>query len=115
MMEFKKVGNSLIVRLDGEIDDKSAKEMRVKIDVEYDEVGAKDMVFDLTKVTFMDSTGIGMIIGRYKRVASLNGCVKVFGANRVVKRIIELSGLGRVVKIYDNERQALGTGGGKND
>lgn len=109
-MEFKKCGNSLIVRLKGEIDDKSVKEMRLKIDAEYDEAMAKDLIFDLTGVTFMDSTGVGMIIGRYKRAASLGGCVKVFGAGRVVKRIIELSGLGRIVKIYENEGKALGKG-----
>lgn len=115
MVEFKKSGNSLIVRLDGEIDDESAKKIRMKIDVEYDEQLAKDIIFDLSRVSFMDSTGIGMIIGRYKRAAALGGQVKVFGAGRVVKRIIELSGLGRIVKIYESEKAALGKAGITND
>ena len=115
MEEFKRVGNSLIVRLEGEIDEAEAKILRSRIDVEYDEVKAKNLVLDMTKVSFMDSTGIGMIIGRYKRVAALGGEVKVFGANRVIKRIIELSGLGRIVKICGNEKSAIGKAGITND
>ena len=115
MVEFKRVESSLIVRLKGEIDDCAAKVLRGKIDVEYDLTGARDMVLDFSRVSFMDSTGIGMIIGRYKRVCALGGCVKVFGANNNVKRIIELSGLGRIVKIYDSEKAALGKVGRTND
>lgn len=115
MVEFKRAGNSLIVRLTGEIDEEKAKALRSKIDVEFDEAMAKDMIFDLSKVSFMDSTGIGMIIGRYKRAAALGGSVKVFGADRVVKRIIELSGLGRIVKIYATEEAAVGKAGVTND
>lgn len=115
MVEFKRVENSLIVRIRGEIDDCAAKVLRSKIDVEYDITGTKDMILDFTKVSFMDSTGIGMIIGRYKRVAALGGSLRIFGADKNVKRIIELSGLGRIVKIYDSERAALGKVGRTND
>lgn len=106
-VKFKKMGNSLVIKIKGEIDSESAKEMRRKIDVEYDFCAVRDMVFDLSEVGFMDSSGIGMIIGRYKRASALGGMVKVFGADRTVKRIIELSGLGRIVKMYANEQDAL--------
>ena len=103
---FKRKGNNLVVKLQGEIDFEAVKKLRRRIDVEFDEEKAKSIVFDMTEVTFMDSSGVGMIIGRYKRVSALGGQVKIFGADRTVKRIIELSGLGRIVRLYNSEKEA---------
>lgn len=98
-VSFKTASNSLVVKIKGEIDAESAAELRRKIDVEYDCASVRDMVFDLSDVGFMDSSGIGLIIGRYKRVCALGGIVKITGADKTVKRIIELSGLGRIVRM----------------
>ena len=97
-VKFKKAPNTLVVMLEGEIDAESAAAMRQSIDIEFDELRVKNIIFDMSRVTFMDSSGIGMIIGRYKRVKALGGSVKIAGADNTVKRIIELSGLGRIVK-----------------
>ncbi len=103
---FKRCERDLVVRLAGEIDSESVKWLRGRIDVEYDEVKVKNLVFDFSEVRFMDSSGIGMIIGRYKRVSALGGSVKIFGADACVRRIIELSGLEKIVRIYDSEDAA---------
>ena len=95
---FKTVDNALVIKIQGEIDSQSATHLRRKIDIEYDCANVRDMVFDLKDVNFMDSSGIGLIIGRYKRVSALGGVIKIKGANKTVRRIIELSGLGRIVK-----------------
>lgn len=95
---FKTVDNALVIKIQGEIDSKSATHLRRKIDIEYDCANVRNMVFDLKDVSFMDSSGIGLIIGRYKRVSALGGTIKIKGANKTVRRIIELSGLGRIVK-----------------
>lgn len=105
-VRFKKVGTCLVVKAFGEIDAEAAERLRRRIDVEYDECAAKDIAFDLSEVGFMDSSGIGMIIGRYKRAAALGGEVKIFGADKTVKRIVELSGLGRIVKCFADEKSA---------
>lgn len=96
---FKAIDNALVVKIRGEIDSQSAARLRRKIDIEYDCANVRNMVFDLSEVNFMDSSGIGLIIGRYKRVSALGGVIKLKGANKTVRRIIELSGLGRIVKI----------------
>ena len=96
---FKVSDNALMVKIRGEIDAGSVNSLRRKIDVEYDCSAAKNMVFDFKEVGFMDSSGIGLIIGRYKRVAALGGVIRIKNANKTVKRIIELSGLGRIVKL----------------
>ncbi len=105
-IDFKRCERDLVVRLTGEIDSESVKWLRGRIDVEYDEVKVKNLVFDFTNVRFMDSSGIGMIIGRYKRVSALGGRVKIFGADACVQRIILLSGLGNIVEIYNSEEEA---------
>ncbi len=109
-VEFKKENNALVVKLQGEIDSESAKFLRRSIDIEYDEVGAKDMIFDMRDVGFMDSSGIGLIIGRYKRVSALRGKIKIFGCDSTVKRIIDLSGLGKIVTVCKTEEEAVGRG-----
>ena len=97
--KFKVSDNALTVKLSGEIDAQSVGVLRRKIDVEYDCSAVKNMIFDFKEVNFMDSSGIGLIIGRYKRVAALGGYVKIKNANKTLKRIIELSGLGRIVRL----------------
>ncbi len=98
-VEFKASDNALTVKIRGEIDAGSVTELRRRIDVEYDCNAVKNMVFDFKEVSFMDSSGIGLIIGRYKRVSALGGVIKIKNANKNLKRIIELSGLGRIVKL----------------
>ena len=93
--------NTLVVKIRGEIDAGSTDMLRRKIDIEYDCANVRDMTFDLKEVSFMDSSGIGLIIGRYKRVSALGGCIRIKGANKTLRRIIELSGLGRIVKSDD--------------
>ncbi len=98
-VQFKVSDNALTVKIRGEIDAGSVAALRRRIDVEYDCSAVKNMVFDFKEVNFMDSSGIGLIIGRYKRVSALGGVIKIKNANKTLKRIIELSGLGRIVKL----------------
>lgn len=105
-IQFKRCENNLVVKLTGELDSESVKFLRGRIDVEYDEVKAKNLIFDFSSVSFMDSSGIGMIIGRYNRVHAWGGKIKIFGANSVVRRIIELSGLEKIAQIYATEEEA---------
>ncbi len=98
-VEFRRASNALVVEIEGEIDASSTDRLRRSIDIEYDCSAARDMIFDFKKVGFMDSSGIGLIIGRYKRVSALGGKIMIVGADKTIKRIIELSGLGRIVKM----------------
>ena len=59
---------TLIVKIMGEIDHCSSKEIKTKTDKEYKRLNNKNILFDLSNVTFMDSSGIGVIMGRYKNV-----------------------------------------------
>jgi len=98
---------TLVVRIDGEIDHYSSNEIKSKIDREYKQRNSKNILFDFNNVTFMDSSGIGVIMGRYKNVISKGGFVGVFSINKELRKIFEVSGLFKIILYYENSEQAL--------
>jgi anti-anti-sigma factor len=65
------------------------------------EPGIKDIVFDFSETKFMDSSGIGIIMGRYKKIALFGGKVFVVHADRQIKRILLVSGMSKLVEIME--------------
>lgn len=99
--------NTLVIAPEGDIDHHSAARIRAEADKTLETTGVINIAFDLSKTTFMDSSGIGMIIGRYRKVQSLGGKIIIRGAGPGIMRIIGLSGLGSIVTIEkrcDNEQ-----------
>lgn len=90
---------ALVVRLSGEIDDRAAARIREGVDRELMRTGAVNVAFDMTGVTFMDSSGIGVVMGRARITESLGGFVVVYGANENVRRLFEMSGLTSLVTL----------------
>ena len=98
--------SNLIISLNAELDHHLADEMREVIDEIIDERGVNRVIIDFSKVGFMDSAGIGLIMGRYKKIRD-NGDISVVGANESIKRILLISGLHKIVYIYDNLYDAV--------
>lgn len=90
----------ITVRLQGELDHCSAEKIRKAVEDEIVTTGAKNIAFDFSGVTFMDSAGIGMILGRYKTVKSLGGRIILFAMSPEIERIVRMSGLDRIADIY---------------
>ncbi|MBQ3022347.1 MAG: anti-sigma factor antagonist [Clostridia bacterium] len=93
--------NSLIVNLRGEIDQYAAAQLKSNIDIEIENSPKKNLIFDLKEVTLMDSSGIGLIVGRYKLVTSLGGKMMLCNASESVFKMLRLSGIQKVVDIYE--------------
>jgi len=106
-LRFEVSRETLIVRVDGEMDLNSADTFRHEIDKKLDELRPINLLIDLGGVTFIDSSGLGVILGRYKRVAQRGGRMAITKAQPTVRRILELSGLMRVMGIYRDELGAL--------
>ena len=85
--------NTLFIFLEGDIDHHSAKNIREIIDREIEKIRPNLLVLDFKKVNFMDSSGIGLIMGRYKLVKTLKGNLKIINTSQRIERIIKLSGL----------------------
>lgn len=88
----------LTVKLSGEIDHHIAEGLRDKIDREMDKRGVKNLVLDFLDVTFMDSSGIGIVLGRYRRLSKKGGKVAIRNCSRTVKKIMEMSGIFQLMK-----------------
>lgn len=97
----------LIVRIEGELDMHAAEEFREKVDNALDSSGVKNVLLTLKGVTFIDSSGLGVILGRYKKVTQLGGKLLAAHAHPQVERIFKLSGLLQVIQMYSSENQAL--------
>ena len=91
--------NILTLNLIGDIDHHSAKEMRETADENIDIYSPKVLIIDFKEVSFMDTSGIGLIMGRYKLMHSIGGQVEIVNLSPYLKRIINLSGLGKLVNI----------------
>lgn len=101
-MEIELTGEKrlLTVRIDGELDHHSAGEIKDRVERELRRTGASSVAFDLTGMTFMDSSGIGLIMGRYKTVRTLGGRIVIYGMNRETERILKMAGVDRIAEIY---------------
>ena len=96
---------SLNVLLKGEIDHHSAVSVRSAIDEKLYELRPKMLVMDLSRIEFMDSSGLGLIMGRYALMQKLGGEFAVVNPSSRVQKIFELSGLGRIIKIENAEKK----------
>ena len=98
MLQFDDVSRVLTVAPQGELDHCMAERIRNTIDATVLKTDAKVVVFDLGEVGFMDSSGIGMMIGRYKFMKRRGGGVRVRGMRQPVERVFRMSGLGQIIK-----------------
>ena len=99
----------LIVRLSGELDHHEAERLRSEWKDMIYHNNVKHIILNLESVTFMDSSGLGVVLGRYKEVLQLGGEMVVCSISPPVKRLFEMSGLFKIVRLEENETFALET------
>jgi stage II sporulation protein AA (anti-sigma F factor antagonist) len=97
----------LIVRVEGELDMHSADQFRSTVDKALDISGAKKMLLSLKGVSFIDSSGLGAILGRYKQVSIMGGSLLAANLQPQVEKILELAGLLKIIRVYNSETDAL--------
>lgn len=102
---------TLIVRLTGELDHHTSDLVREKIDNELEKGIVHNLLFNLEKLSFMDSSGLGMLLGRYKKVSQFDGEMSVCCVGDNVYKIFELSGIFKVLNVYDSEVNAISSMG----
>lgn len=88
------LNKTLYILLSGELDEYTAQTVRKNLDVLFDtEKGFVQIVIDLSELTFMDSTGVGVLIGRYKKMRERNKPIFISNPSRSAERIFKMSGL----------------------
>ncbi len=91
-------GKNLIVRLVGELDEHSAEQVRRKLDTLFTENNFTVAILDLARMSFMDSTGIGVLIGRYKLLRKNNKHLFVKNPSVTIDKIFKMSGLYEIIE-----------------
>ncbi len=93
----------LVAKITGELDHHSAQKIRSETDTRIIRGRIKNLVFDFSELNFMDSSGIGVIIGRYKLVKSHGGDVAIICNNHSINKILSMSGIPRIMNVYEDE------------
>jgi len=98
-ISINRADNVLTASIIGEIDHHSAKNMREEIDSSIENFLPKTLELDFKKVTFMDSSGIGLVMGRYKLMQNINGKIKIINLSNQTKKVMRLAGLDKLATI----------------
>lgn len=94
-MEIKNrvYNNTLYVLLSGELDEHTASKTRIKLDEIFKATGFKQIIIDLSELDFMDSTGIGVLIGRYKKMKDKQIPIYICNPSHHAEKIFKMTGL----------------------
>ncbi len=97
----------LCVRLSGELDHHTSEQMREKITKVIEDKNIRHLVLNLEKLTFMDSSGLGVILGRYKQIKQADGEMVVCAISPTIERLFQISGLFKIIRLEPGEENAL--------
>ena len=98
---FKVIDNYLMVRMPEEIDHHQSSYISENADKYIVRENVNNVVFDFEDTKFMDSSGIGIIMGRYKKIACFGGQVFAINMDTRIKHLLMISGLHKIVEIMD--------------
>lgn len=102
---YSKEGKVLTFKLTEEIDQHTADKIRRKVDGDIERFSPRKVIFDFSDILFMDSSGIGMVLGRYKLVKLLGGQFEIINVKKRLKRIFDMSGVSRIIPIQMDEEE----------
>ena len=102
---YQKKDKRLIFKISEDIDECVVQKIRRRLDNEIERYMPKEVIFDFNKVSFMDSAGIGLLIGRYKLVDMLGGKVEVTNLTTPVRKIFEMSGVLKIIPEIKIEKE----------
>ena len=98
-VKYNKEDKLLIMEITEEIDHHTTEKIRRRADYEIQRYMPKKVLFDFNNVSFMDSSGIGMVVGRYKLLAMLGGSLELANVNKNLEKVFEMSGVLKIIPI----------------
>lgn len=106
----ERIGTTYVIRLAGEVDELAAECFRAQVDEVIDAESIRTVVVVMRDVSFIDSSGLGAILGRYRRLQAKGGTLCIAEPPASIRALLELSGVPKLINIYNSERQALNAG-----
>lgn len=104
---FNVFGNVLVAELFGELDHHAAAEVREDIDRAIENYAVSYLVFDFGKVRYMDSSGIGMVLGRYRKMQETDGKIAIVSCSALVRSILNMAGVFSLIDYMDTTQEAV--------
>ena len=105
---YEALGDTLLIHMPKEPDHHHCSDLKRDTDLMLAENYINRIIFDFGKTEFMDSSGIGVLLNRYKQMAASRGTVTYYGAGPRVVRILEMGGLVRLIRGFKDRESALG-------
>ena len=102
--EFKFHAGELIIFPNGEIDHHATKSLREEIDLKIFSERPQRIVFDFSRTSFMDSSGLGLILGRYRRAKEIGAVLEIVNPGEKIYRILEMAGIDKMISIKGVEK-----------
>lgn len=109
-IDVREVGSHAIVDVKGEIDVYTAPKLREKL-IELVSEGSYNVIVNLEGVDFLDSTGLGVLVGALKRVKAHDGSLSLICSQDKILKIFKITGLTKVFSIHSSEQEATASGG----
>jgi len=103
-MKYQVQENCLTIHLPNELDHHNAEEIKKEADHLIEKNHIRYVIFDFADTTFCDSSGIGVIMGRYKKVYMLGGEVCAVNADDRIRRILTMSGVTKIIHMYEEDK-----------
>ncbi len=107
LFTYEAEGTVLIIHLPAELDHHNCLTLKYETDLLLEENYINRIVFDFSRTEFMDSSGIGVLLSRYKQMAGSGGTVTVYGAGQRISRILKIGGIYRLVNQYETREEAV--------
>lgn len=107
IIDIRSSGEMILASLEGELDHHTSQAFKAKVQKILDTEVTKNLVIDMSRLNFMDSSGIGVILGRLNQLKKKGGKVVVFGMQSQVKKVFYAGGLDKVIPYYEKEEEAV--------
>ena len=104
---YEAKGHVLVIHLPKELDHHNCRNLKYETDLLLSENYIAKIVFDFSATDFMDSSGIGVILSRYKQMEASGGKVSIYGAGAQILRVLSIGGISKLVPQYDTKEAAI--------
>ena len=98
---------TLVFEITEELDHHICERIRRRADYEIQRFMPRKVIFDFNSVVFMDSAGIGLVLGRYKTTNSFGGRMELVNVNEKIRKVFEMSGLLKIIPVIDDYKKEI--------
>ena len=103
-VKLKTCENTLWAHISGEIDHHSARIIREAIDTSLTSLSPDALILELSGITFMDSSGLGLVMGRYKKASEAGITFTVCGVSPRIRKMFDMAGLDRIIDYKEDKK-----------